>query len=214
MNSIVYKVGVSCSWAAIFVLLGTAGCGHPGFTYPDSNGAGASLGTNSTGGPQIFSPDMLRPGDRVEIDFSGNSNAPKEPHREQIRDDGYIQPPLLGTNIVAAGKTIGQLQSELHDLYVPGFFTTLTVTVRVEDRYFSVGGQVKSPGLKIYLTEMTVTKAIQAAGDFTDFANRRKVEIRRKDGSRFVVDCKRALRHPKEDLQIYPGDQITVPQRW
>jgi polysaccharide export outer membrane protein len=157
---------------------------------------------------------MLRPGDRIEIGYSGNSNAPATAHREQIREDGCIRPPLLGTNVVAAGKTIGELQSELHGLYVPAYFRTLTVTVRLEDRYFFVGGQVRAPGQKLYLAEMTVTKAIQAAGDFTDFANRRKVEVTRKDGSRTVVDCRRALRDSKLDLPVYPGDMIHVPQRW
>jgi protein involved in polysaccharide export with SLBB domain len=62
------------------------------------------------------------------------------------------------------------------------FFKTLTVTVRLEDRYFFVGGQVRMPGQKLYLSEMTVTKAIQAAGDFTDFANRGRLRSRARMG--------------------------------
>ena len=214
MNSIVRKVGLSCGWAALFVLVGVTGCKSPDFTYSDPTANG---GAGAGGAPEdqiVDSPDLLRPGDRIEIGFSGNPNAPGMAHREQIRDDGYVQPPLLGTNVVAAGKTVGQLQTQLHGFYVPAYFKNLTVTVRLEDRYFFVGGQVRAPGQKLYLAEMTVTKAVQAAGDFTDFANRRKVEVTRRDGSRIVVDCRRALRRSQEDPPIYPGDKVHVPQRW
>jgi polysaccharide export outer membrane protein len=198
-------------WAVILLLLGTIGCTTPGdFTYSEPESGemtpAAVLATAS--------PDTLRPGDRIEIAFSGNANAPYAPHREQIRDDGLFQPPLLGTNVLAAGKTVGQLQELLTDLYVPAFFKTLTVTVRLEDRYFFVGGQVRMPGQKLYLSEMTVTKAIQSAGDFTDFANRGKVELVRKDGTRLMVNFKKAMRDSKADPPIYPGDMIHVNRRW
>ena len=218
MNLIVRRVGGFFGWASLMVLLGASGCTTPDYTYSEqAPGAAVAPAESEIGAaPSVgaeASPDILRPGDRIEIGFSGNSSAPTTPHREQIRDDGLIQPPLLGTNVLAAGKTIGQLQEELHVRYVPAFFKTLTVTVRLEERYFFVGGQVRMPGQKLYLSEMTVTKAIQAAGDFTDFANRRKVEVVRKDGTRLVVDCKRALRNVKLDVPIYPGDQIHMPQR-
>jgi protein involved in polysaccharide export with SLBB domain len=209
MNSFV-KIGL-WSGCMVMLLLGTIGCSTPSdFSYSEQESAdiaaAAALATAS--------PDTLRPGDRIEIAFSGNSNAPYAPHREQIRDDGLFQPPLLGTNVLAAGKTVGQLQEELTGLYVPAFFKTLTVTVRLEDRYFFVGGQVRMPGQKLYLSEMTVTKAIQSAGDFTDFANRRKVELVRKDGTRVMVDYKKAMRDSKDDPPIYPGDMIHVNRRW
>ncbi|MCL4178484.1 MAG: polysaccharide export protein [Verrucomicrobia bacterium] len=217
MNSMVRKIFRSFGWASLLVLVATVGCKNPGYDYSEADAAedtGATMGSDSPAGIQISgTADMLRPGYRIEIGYSGNPSAPGAPHREQIRDDGNIQPPLLG-NVMAAGKTIGQLQTELHALYVPAFFKTLTITVRLDERYFFVGGQVRAPGQKLYLSEMTVTKAIQAAGDFTDFANRRKVEIIRNDGTRATVDCKRALRHSEEDLPIYPGDMIHVPRRW
>jgi protein involved in polysaccharide export with SLBB domain len=203
-------------WAGLVLCLGLAGCSTPDdFSYsePEATESGTEPAA-ATVASRMASPDTLRPGDRIEIGFSGNSTAPVYPHREQIRENGEIEPPLLGTNVMAAGKTIGQLQNELHDLYVPAFFKTLTVTVRLEDRYFFVGGQVRMPGQKLYLSEMTVTKAVQSAGDFTDFANRRKVEIVRKDGSREVVDFKKALRDSKADVPIYPGDMIHVNRRW
>lgn len=176
-------------------------------------GDDGTLGQTETRPPVSLGPDTLGTGDRIMLVFSGNPNAP-QPHTEQIREDGYITPPLLRKNVLAAGKSIGELQNELHALYVPAFFSTLTVTVRSEERYFSVGGQVNRPGQIMYRSDMTVLKAVQAAGDFTDFANRRRVLLTRKDGTLLEVDVRRALRDTRYDPPVYPGDIIHVQQRW
>jgi polysaccharide biosynthesis/export protein VpsN len=177
-----------------------------------------STETSSTRPAGLFSdtlgPDTLGTGDRIMLVFSGNPNAPQTPHTEQIREDGHITPPLLGVDVLAAGKTIGQLQAELRNLYVPAFFSSVTITVRSEERYFSVGGQVNRPGQIMYRADMTVLKAVQAAGDFTDFANRRRVLLTRKDGTLMEVDVRRALRDTRYDPPVYPGDIIHVQQRW
>ncbi|PYJ94009.1 MAG: hypothetical protein DME23_25520, partial [Verrucomicrobia bacterium] len=80
--------------------------------------------------------------------------------------------------------------------------------------YFFVGGRVKNGGQKAYLSEMTVLKASQAAGDFDEYANRKNVQIIRADGRKETENCAKALKNPKLDKPIYPGDQIIVPQRW
>jgi polysaccharide biosynthesis/export protein VpsN len=210
MNSFLNKVVLSIVLTGLLLLAGgAAGCKSPPRTFPNPE-----VGEDGEPIQQVVTPDMLRTGDRIVIVFSGNANAPQVPHEEQIREDGYITPPLLGANVMAAGKTIGQLQEELHTFYVPAFFQTLTVTVRSEERYFFVGGQVNKSGQVLYRSEMTVTKAIQVAGDFTDFANRRRVLLTRKDGTSMEVDCRRAIRDSRFDPPVYPGDIIHVPQRW
>ena len=57
---------------------------------------------------------------------------------------------------------------------------------------------------------MTVTKAITTAGDFTEFANHRKVWLIRADGQRIKVNCNAALKDSSKDPQVYPNDQIQV----
>jgi protein involved in polysaccharide export with SLBB domain len=61
----------------------------------------------------------------------------------------------------------------------------------------------------------TVSKAIIRAGGFSDFANKRKVRVTRKDGKNFTIDLKRVIEegHVDEDLVLQPDDQIQVPQR-
>ena len=149
----------------------------------------------------------------MTVTFSGTPNPPPK-HEETVREDGNINPPFLGHSVKAAGKTIGMLQEELQNLYVPAYYSrALTVTVTIEERWVYVGGEVKSPNRYIYSGEPTTLKAIQTAGDFTDFAKRTKVQITRASGRKETVNCTKAIKNPKLDLPIYPGDQIFVPRR-
>ncbi len=120
--------------------------------------------------------------------------------------------PYIGP-VRAVGKTAGELQTEIHDLYVPKYYVRLTVTVSSPQRVFYVGGEVKQPGRQLYIGETTVTKAIQSAGDFTDFANQKKVKLIRHNGEVITVNCVKALKDPTLDPPVYPGDQIQVPRR-
>jgi len=155
--------------------------------------------------------DRFAIGDLVTVKFSGTiDNIPQ--HEERIKDDGHITLPLIGA-VKAVGKTPGELQKEIHDRYVPDYYKRLTVTVTGEQRVYYVGGQVRSPGRQVYLGTTTVTKAIQSAGDFNDFAAKRRVELTRADGRRFIIDCIKAAKDPSLDLPVYPGDKINVDMR-
>ena len=95
----------------------------------------------------------------------------------------------------------------------PGYFKFLTVTVVPKDQFYFVGGEVRSPNRFQYVGTTTVTRAIQSAGDFTDFARKTKVELIRVDGRIETVDCVKAWKNPSLDLQVFPGDTIKVPRR-
>jgi polysaccharide export outer membrane protein len=149
-------------------------------------------------------------GETVIVVLTGTADLIPE-HSEPIKDDGTITLPYIGV-VQAAGKTPGQLQNEILNLYVPKYYVRLTVTVKSEDRVYYVGGEVKLPGRQLYVGETTVTRAIQSAGDFTDFANRSKVWLTRANGKRIKVNCNKALENPSLDPPVYPGDQIQVPR--
>jgi polysaccharide export outer membrane protein len=152
-------------------------------------------------------------GDTVTVTLTG---IPVElpPYVKPITDDGTITLPDVG-RIQAAGKTPGELETDIHDLYVPKIYTHLGVTVITasENRVYFVRGEVKSPGRLVYVGPTTVTKAITSAGDFTDFANRAKVYLIRSNGKRFKLDCDKILNGEAPDPPVYPGDQITVKRR-
>ena len=167
---------------------------------------------SGSGAASMGSSDRFNVGDLVVVSFSGLTDPPA-PHEERIKEDGTITLMLLGP-VVAKGKTPGELQKEIRDAYIQQkFYTeTLTITVKVQERYFFVGGQVRSPNRYIYAEGMTVLKAIQSAGDFNEFAKRTKVQVTRFDGRTIIVNCKKALDNPKYDIPIYPGDRINVPR--
>jgi polysaccharide export outer membrane protein len=154
---------------------------------------------------------LFQIGDTVVVNLSGPPDA-IPPHEEPIKEDGTITMPYIGA-VQALGKTAGQLQKDIHDLYVPKYYNQLTVTVKSsQDRVYYVGGEVKQPNRYVYTGTTTVTKAIQSAGDFTNFGSHR-VWLIRANGQRVKVDCDKALKDPKLDLPVYPGDQIQVPKR-
>ena len=157
----------------------------------------------------VNSTDSLEPGNQITITFSGLSTVPI-PYSCRIREDGTISPPYLKEPIIAAGKTIGKLERELEKEYVPAIYKTINVTIRTADRFFYVGGEVRQPSRQIFIGRITVTQAIQSAGDFTDFADQREVRVIRATGKVDIIDCKAALDDPTRDLPVYPGDNIVV----
>ena len=221
LSKIIARCFLSLFLAPILVVL--TGCATAQYADQDSistNNPPAISGTPVSVAPSAADsqtgpvrPDTLRTGDRINVSFGGLP-VPVERHEEQIRDDGYFNPPLLGRPIKAAGKSIGQLQEELQKLYVPDYFKAATITVRRQDSYYFVGGEVKAPGQKPYLSEMTVLKAIQTAGDFTDFSKKSMIQVIRANGHKEKpVNYNKALVNPKLDLPIFPGDQVIVPKR-
>ena len=160
----------------------------------------------------VNSTDSLEPGNQITITFSGLSTVPI-PYSCRIREDGTISPPYLKEPIIAAGKTIGELERELEKEYVPAIYKTINVTIRTADRFFYVGGEVRQPSRQIFIGRITVTQAIQSAGDFTDFGDQRAVRVIRASGKVDIIDCKAALDDPTRDLPVYPGDNIVVGRR-
>jgi polysaccharide export outer membrane protein len=155
----------------------------------------------------------FRVGDVVLVIFSGldPANAPS-PHQERVNENGTITLQNINS-VVALGKTPGELQKEIHDRYVPKFFNHIVITVGGLDLFYFVGGEVRMPSKQQWTGEVTVTRAIQSCGDFTDFANRKKVQLIRADGSILKVNCTEALKNPQLDPKVSPGDKIHVPRR-
>jgi polysaccharide export outer membrane protein len=160
--------------------------------------------------PTTGKTDDLRVGDVVTINFNSGDQPILPQHQEAIKDDGKITPPYVGS-VVAAGKSTGELQAELQQKY-NRLYVNMTVTVISKDRYYYVSGEVKSPGPKTYLGETDIIKAISSAGDFTDFANKRKVQLIHSDNKTEVIDVKKAIKDSQYDVPVYPGDKIVVPR--
>jgi polysaccharide export outer membrane protein len=183
-----------------------AGCDTPRFEPVDKLGLQENSSVMGTG-------DKLRVGDQLMITYSGTVSDKILPdHVETIKEDGTITPPLLSP-VIAAGKTLGGLQSELQTNY-DKLFNHLTVTVVPQGRFYYVSGEVRKPGPEPYLGETDIIKAIAAAGDFTDFAKKTNVKITRADGRIEYVNVQKIFDEPQSfDVPIYPGDKIFVKRR-
>ena len=68
-------------------------------------------------------------------------------------------------------------------------------------------------GMMHFKAVFRAAKALQSAGDFTDFEKKKKVRLKRPDGTSAIVNCVKARENPKLDLPVYPGDTIFVPRR-
>jgi len=164
------------------------------------------------GGKVAASFDKIRPGDVLVIGYSDIPNPPPAA-TEQVREDGKVSL-HLNYEIMAAGKTRGELEREIRNLYVKEkqVYKDIKISVQSSVRYVSVGGEVRLPGNVAHPGDLTVLKAINAAGGFTDFANKKQVIVSR-DGKTIKVNCKDAIDDPSKDPAVFPGDRIHVKKK-
>ena len=179
-----------------------------GCAAPDYRAAMEPPDINQT---NILSGARFHAGDTVMVSFT---DLPENPpvQEKTVNEDGTITLSDVGV-IKVAGKTTGELETIIHDKYVPQFYNHISVTVKAGERVFYVRGEVNTKGRQIYVGQLTVTKAITAAGDFSDFANRKNVLLVRSNGQRFILNCDAILSGEAQDPPVYPGDQIEVKRR-
>ncbi len=83
------------------------------------------------------------------------------------------------------------------------------MTVLAEERFVTVGGEVRGPTNVPYRPDLTIVGVINTCGGFTEFANRKSIRVIR--GKQvFYVDALKAVSSPGNDPPVYPGDQIYV----
>ena len=82
---------------------------------------------------------------------------------------------------------------------------------------FYIRGEVTRPGPYQFESGLTILRAISYAGGFTQFANRKQVDILRSgtDGvqKKLTVNLKAIEEGKKQDLPLLPGDSVIVPRR-
>lgn len=159
--------------------------------------------------PDARSAALLRPGDSLVISIQGVPDP--STNSLQIDDQGVISLPLIGI-VSAAGLTASDLSQKIRETYVAKrIYTTVDVSVTVTERYVYVGGEVQRPGRIVWTPDLTVTKAIQAAGGFTLYARETAVSLVREQTA-YSFNVSLAQRNPSEDLRMMPGDSIQVPR--
>jgi len=192
-------------WFRLLSLIGIAGLGISLTGCETLSPAPAA--ENNPRLPEGASAAQLRPGDTLVVNLQGIPDASE--HSVQIDDEGLISLPFIGST-PAAGLTTSELSSSIRQTYLDrDFYRAIDVSVTVTERFVYVGGEVQRPGRIEWTPDLTMTKAIQAAGGFTLYAREGAVSVVR-DQEAYTLDAKLAQRSPGEDPRLFPGDSIQV----
>src|SRR5438094_6556044 len=142
-------------------------------------GAGCQTDANTTtfsGQAEVPRHVILASGDVVKLTFS---SAPELNQSQKVRADGKLSLPLIG-EVDAGGKTVGQLQSDLIQLYKPQLKTPeVTVSLEGSVTTVTVSGAVAKPARLTFERPTTVFQAIMQAGGPSEYGTLRHVRLHR-----------------------------------
>ncbi|MBC7368136.1 MAG: polysaccharide biosynthesis/export family protein [Undibacterium sp.] len=159
--------------------------------------------------PAATTTAQLRPGDSLTIALQGVPDP--STNTVQIDDQGLITLPFIGPH-PAAGVSTANLSTHIRETYIAKkIYNTVDVSVSVTERYVYVGGEVAKPGRIIWTPDLTVTKAVQAAGGFSLYAKEGKVTLVR-DQHAYELNARLAQQNPAQDPRLMPGDSLQVPR--
>jgi protein involved in polysaccharide export with SLBB domain len=188
-----------------------------GVPQPEDDDAGnvSDENTNNGGGNGDPEPGeegyKIRPGDILDVD---GGRFPELNKQVRVDDKGYVKLVYID-RVKVGGKTKWEVEDLLSVKYKP-YIKSVQVTVEVLNLKFFVGGEVRNGGQKAISGKITLTQAIQIAGDYTTWANKKAVTIRRvnEDGEVEVLkfDCEKIEKGDAEDPLVKPDDIITVPR--
>ena len=155
----------------------------------------------------------LQKGDRIEIFLQGIP-VPYE-IKDVIDSHGKVNLPLI-ENVMIAGMTTYDAEKLIEKSYVDGGYyrkievsiVALSVVAKMDAVF--VGGEIRRPGTYPLSAHLTLTRAIIAAGGYTDFAKRRKVQVTHRNGKSEMFDTKRIEDGKDMDPVIKAGDVIKV----
>jgi protein involved in polysaccharide export with SLBB domain len=174
-------------------------------------GCGGGATHYSPSGSAPMANDTIRVGDKITIQMAGVPDGGFFVEK-QIPPDGNIYLPLLKQTFQVTGKTTPALATEVRSAYIDQkIYTNPVITVLAEERFITVGGDVRSPSNVTYRPDSTLMSTINSCGGFDEYANRRSVRIVRGNQT-LIFDCIKAVSSPGSDPPVYPGDQIYVPR--
>jgi protein involved in polysaccharide export with SLBB domain len=171
---------------------------------------------------QVAEPYIVEPGDVLLVQPASLDSPLRLPGDQVILPDGTIQ---LGryNRVLAAGKTVEQIEVEINNLIKASMPDAGAINVRLvtrDSKVFYVLGEVNAPGAFPLRGRETVLDAILAAGGLNSNASRRRILL-----SRPTAPCSCRVVLPVDyngiaqmgdtttNYQIRAGDRIFVPTR-
>lgn len=209
------------------------GCGAPRSDVAAPDAAPSSMSTGSpvvgADAPKAVAGDTgadaprtvagayrLRIGDEIKVSFLIDATLD---FSTPVTPGGTISVPLVG-ELMAAGRTTGELAGALEETMGEYLLdpTVRIVILGVAKQPIFVIGEVKSPGRIEAMGEMTVTRAVAAAGGILSSGRASSVMIVRTAGAQepvaFRVDVTKVLsgRDFSDDIVLAPNDVVYVPK--
>jgi protein involved in polysaccharide export with SLBB domain len=155
------------------------GCTVPQPFGPSLQTEGKALTSQAATEPAAAEPYRIAPGDELDIKFYYNDRLSD---RVRVRPDGKLTLQLVG-DVQAAGRTPEELRRALYELFAP-HQRSLEITVVVREfagQKIYVGGEVNAPGTIESFSQLTVMRAILAAGGLKNSADVRQVVVLREN---------------------------------
>ncbi|MEO0854575.1 MAG: polysaccharide biosynthesis/export family protein, partial [Cyanobacteria bacterium J06648_11] len=122
--------------------------------------------------------------------------------------DGTVSMPLIGS-IHARGHTTHSLERAVRSKLAASFVRDPYVAIEVNAyRPFFILGEVRNPGQYPFVVGMTLDHAVAIAGGYSPRARTGEAEISR------PVDGFAISEHVTADDPVFPGDRITIAERW
>lgn len=132
----------------------------------------------------------------------------------RVDDYGFIKVPFVG-RIRAAGHTAAELQAMIQS-GLRGMSQDPQVLVSIDQSISNsviLAGEVAKPGRLVLATNReSLVDAIALAGGYRGNAKDAVARVQR-DGQQFEIRLSDLLDVPQEDLQVAPGDRITIISR-
>ncbi len=153
----------------------------------------------------------LRNGDKVGISLLGIPTAYSG--NDEIDENGCVNLPLIGNQKIA-GLTTAEAELAVENAYIDKqIFKQINAVIVAESEEYYVRGEVRQPGKYPLTTGTTLLRAVVSAAGYTEFANPRKVTIKRGDKVE-TYDTRRIESLQDPDPVINPDDIIVVDRRF
>ena len=147
----------------------------------------------------------LAAGDRLRVSVYGHEDLSGD---FEVDGSGQLSLPLI-QDIMAANRTLNQLEADITDALQPDYLKNPRVSVEILNyRPFYIVGEVNDPGSYAYVSGMTVINAVAMAGGFTHRAQKAKVKI-----SREKADGRDEF-EGSSNTTVMPGDVIEIGERF
>ncbi|WP_449448000.1 polysaccharide biosynthesis/export family protein [Thermomonas brevis] len=207
-------------WVAVLAML-LAGCAGSGGTRRSAGNAVAGIDlpppdtTAASGAYEGASDYRIGAQDLLQISVFGVQDLDKE---VRVNSNGQISLPLVG-GVMAGGKTIPELETDLAKKYADGFLQNPQVSVFVKEytsQRVTLEGAVKKPGIYPITGRTSLLQAIALAEGVDDkIADLGGIVLMRQVGGRrkaAVYDLRLVRKGLVEDPQVYGDDIVVVEQ--